>query len=167
MSLAKDIRYGVQPAWPIIQQGKRYQVPALKPSDEKRDTMRTAVILPDMQLGYFRTGDNTLEAIHDEAAIDVALQLVRKAKPDQIILVGDNLDLCEFGKYRYTPAFARTTTEREQSSQQALAASPKFQARYRAHAEDTTSTGAPFTGQKTGSKASPSSNTSQATATST
>jgi predicted phosphodiesterase len=109
MSLAKDIRYGLQPAWPIIQPGKRYQVPALKPSDKKRDTMRTAVILPDMQLGYFRTANNDLEAIHDEAAIDVALQLVRKAKPDQIILVGDNLDLCEFGKYRYTPAFARTT----------------------------------------------------------
>jgi hypothetical protein len=25
------------------------------------------------------------------------------------VLVGDNLDLCEFGKYRFTPAFARTT----------------------------------------------------------
>lgn len=109
MSLAKEIRYGLQPAWPIIAPGKRYKVPALKLSDKQREGMRTAVILPDMQLGYFRTTTNNLEPIHDEAAIDVALQLVRKAKPDQIILVGDNLDLCEFGKYRYTPAFARTT----------------------------------------------------------
>jgi hypothetical protein len=39
----------------------------------------------------------------------VALQIVRHEQPDLVVLVGDNADFAEFGKYRLTPAFARTT----------------------------------------------------------
>ena len=109
MSLLNEIRHGFYPAWPVVQQGKKYALPATKTSKAPAREYSVAVILPDMQIGYFRTHDNTLEPIHDEHAIDVALQIVKASKPDQIVLVGDNLDLCEFGKYRFTPAFARTT----------------------------------------------------------
>ena len=109
MSLLNEIRHNYYPAWPVVQQGKKYALPATKATKTPQRDYSVAVILPDMQLGYFRTHDNALEPIHDEQALDVALQIVKASKPDQIVLVGDNLDLCEFGKYRYTPAFARTT----------------------------------------------------------
>ena len=109
MSLADDLRKSNAPAWPTIKQGKQYRVPKLTPSVVSTNKYQTAIILPDMQLGYFHAGNEALEPIHDEQAIEVALRIVKASKPNQIILVGDNLDLCEFGKYRYTPAFARTT----------------------------------------------------------
>jgi predicted phosphodiesterase len=108
MSLADDLHEAGQPAWPVIQPGKRYTVPTLNPQPIKHGEYQTAVILPDMQIGYFHNAAG-LEAIHDEQAIEVALRIIKASKPAQIVLVGDNLDLCEFGKYRYTPAFARTT----------------------------------------------------------
>ena len=109
MSLLNEIRQSYYPSWPVVQQGKKYALPATKATKIPQRDYSVAVILPDMQLGYFRSHDNALEPIHDEQALDVALQIVKASKPDQIVLVGDNLDLCEFGKYRYTPAFARTT----------------------------------------------------------
>jgi predicted phosphodiesterase len=109
VSLLNEIRQSYYPAWPVVQQGKKYQLPKSSGIKTPQREYAVAVVLPDMQLGYFRTHDNTLEPIHDEQALDVALQIVKASKPDQIVLVGDNLDLCEFGKYRYTPAFARTT----------------------------------------------------------
>ena len=108
MSLADDLREAGQPAWPVIQQGKRYTVPTLNPKPTRQGEYQTAVILPDMQLGYFHQHGGNLEPIHDEQAIEVAMHIIKASKPAQIVLVGDNLDLCEFGKYRYTPAFART-----------------------------------------------------------
>jgi predicted phosphodiesterase len=109
VTLLNEIRQSYYPSWPVVSQGKKYALPATKTSKIPQRDYAVAVILPDMQLGYFRSHDNTLEPIHDEQALDVALQIVKASKPDQIVLVGDNLDLCEFGKYRYTPAFARTT----------------------------------------------------------
>ena len=109
MTFADDMRQAGAPAWPVIQQGKRYTVPTLNPKPIRQGEYQTAVILPDMQLGYFHQHGGTLEPIHDEQAIEVALHIIKASKPAQIIMVGDNLDLCEFGKYRHTPAFARTT----------------------------------------------------------
>jgi len=109
MSLSADVHQAGQPAWPVIQPGKRYTVPTLNPKPIRQGEYQTAVILPDMQIGYFHQHGGNLEPIHDERAIEVALHIIKASKPAQIVLVGDNLDLCEFGKYRYTPAFARTT----------------------------------------------------------
>lgn len=62
-----------------------------------------AVILPDIQIGYYdKSTDPTrveLEPIHDERAISVALQVIRDINPDQVIMNGDNLDFADFGKY--------------------------------------------------------------------
>jgi metallophosphoesterase superfamily enzyme len=63
----------------------------------------TAVILPDIQIGYYdKSIDPTrveLEPIHDETAISVALQVISDIQPDQIVMNGDNLDFAEFSKY--------------------------------------------------------------------
>ena len=67
------------------------------------------MVLPDIQIGYFVDGRGNLHATHDEAALDVALQLIRFVRPDRIDLVGDNADFPELSKYRLAPTFVRTT----------------------------------------------------------
>lgn len=97
------------PQWPIITPGPAVKLPTAKVKASKPSGFQTAVILPDMQLGYYRGATGDLEPIHDERAISVALAIVADERPDVIVLLGDNLDLCEFGKYRTSPAFQRTT----------------------------------------------------------
>jgi hypothetical protein len=96
------------PEWPVIQQSHTYRIPASK-TVAKNSSWDVTVVLPDMQIGYYRTGDGTLAPTHDEAAISIALKVIRDAKPNRIVMVGDNLDLPELGKYRLSPAFALTT----------------------------------------------------------
>jgi hypothetical protein len=35
--------------------------------------------------------------------------VLREVRPDRVVMLGDNIDLPEFGKYRLTPSFQRTT----------------------------------------------------------
>lgn len=97
------------PEWPVVQVSKPVNVKLPKngkPLDKGR--WKRAVILPDIQFGYFRDTHDILHPIQDEAALDVALQLVKEINPHVIVMVGDNMDNCELGKYRHSPAFART-----------------------------------------------------------
>lgn len=71
--------------------------------------IKTCVIVPDIQIGYFRDRSGDLTAIHDEEAISIALQIIKDINPQLIVCNGDNLDFPEFSKYRTTPAFAQTT----------------------------------------------------------
>jgi predicted phosphodiesterase len=95
------------PAWPLVQQSPPVQIPPLKRGRNK-EGWPCAIILPDMQIGYYRGGSG-LEPTHDERAIAVALRIVKRANPHLVVLVGDNLDLPELGKYRLSPAYAQTT----------------------------------------------------------
>ena len=97
------------PQWPIIQPGPLYKLPAAPVKARPVSSFQTCVVWPDIQIGYYRASDDGLEPIHDENAIAVALAITKAEQPDVVVLVGDNLDLCEFGKYRTTPAFERTT----------------------------------------------------------
>ncbi|MCA1593062.1 MAG: hypothetical protein LC754_10510 [Acidobacteria bacterium] len=97
------------PEWPVLQPGT---VPAVTEPVSRARPERpemVAVILPDLQIGYFRDVHDNLTPTHDERAISIALQVVRDAKPDRVVLIGDALDLCEISRYRKEPAFARTT----------------------------------------------------------
>jgi len=96
------------PAWPVVQPGPAIRLPARRSTTLMPDGWRTAVVLPDMQIGYFH-GPDGLEPTHDEAAIAAALGVVKAANPAVVVLVGDNLDLPAFGRYRLSPAFQRTT----------------------------------------------------------
>jgi hypothetical protein len=62
-----------------------------------------------MQIGYYRNADGSLEPTHDEEALSISMAIIKKLNPDRIIMVGDNLDFPEFGKYRLSPAYAITT----------------------------------------------------------
>ncbi len=98
------------PIWEPVRVGPTVKMPPIK-TRAKTDTLwKTAVVLPDCQIGYFRKEDETLEGTHDEKAIEIALAITKDAKPDVIVLVGDNLDFPEFSnKYITTAPYQRTT----------------------------------------------------------
>ena len=96
------------PAWPVIHPGPAHKLPPRK-AVKTPSGWPVCVVLPDMQIGYFRTADGTLEAIHDEQAIAIALNILKDATPDLGVMVGDNADFAELGKYVVTPAYQQTT----------------------------------------------------------
>lgn len=55
--------------------------------------------IPDLQYGYRRLPDGTLLPTHNPDAMDVTLQLIKDAQPNQIILGGDELDLPELSHF--------------------------------------------------------------------
>ena len=97
------------PKWELPNRGPAVRLPARKAKPKKGGAWKTACVLPDMQIGYFRLADETLEPTHDEQAIETALAVIRDARPDVVVLHGDNLDLPEHSRYLTTPAYARTT----------------------------------------------------------
>lgn len=98
------------PTWDPVNQGPAVKLPVNKVTKTPQKTeWNTAVVLPDMQIGYFRNAAGEYEGIHDEAAIDICVALIKDLKPAKIVMHGDNLDFAEFGKYRLSPAYALTT----------------------------------------------------------
>lgn len=99
------------PQWPVVQPARPFKFPAVK-SITVRHNGKVAVVLPDMQIGYFHIGDPRnpqLEPIHDERAMAIAMSIIRTVRPDLVVFLGDNLDLAEWGSYRQYPQFANTT----------------------------------------------------------
>ena len=98
------------PQWPVINPGKPVNIKMVLPKAiTKPDGYETAVILPDIQFGYYRDSNGDLVSTHDETALTIALNIVATSNPQLVVLVGDNMDFPEFGKYRLSPAFALTT----------------------------------------------------------
>lgn len=98
------------PQWPVVQAAKPCIVRTPKLGVVKRPTgFGVAMTLPDMQVGYFVDGTGELQPTHDEAALTVALSLVRSIRPTKIVLHGDNADFPELSRYRVSPTFVRTT----------------------------------------------------------
>ncbi len=89
------------PEWPVVTRGPEIQRQKTKTKVSKPKGWQNAVILPDIQIGFYRKSFDSfeLEPIHDESAINVALQVVQDMNPDVVCLLGDNLDFAEFGKY--------------------------------------------------------------------
>ena len=66
--------------------------------------LRTIVILSDTQIGYLN-GPKGLEPIHDPDAISVAQELLAATQPDEIVQIGDLLDLTQFSRWPQHPQF--------------------------------------------------------------
>lgn len=77
-------------------------------SNKKVSNEKLAIILPDIQAGFRKYEDGTLDPLHDTKALDIALQIIKDTKPDQVILNGDNLDLPQFGRYAQESSFGQT-----------------------------------------------------------
>jgi len=97
------------PKWELPKPGPPVQIQKSEVKPRNASDKKTAIIVPDIQIGYFRDIDGELVPTHDEKAIAIMMSMVNDIRPDQIVLLGDNLDLPEFGKYRLSPAFALTT----------------------------------------------------------
>jgi len=110
VSIVLSPKFEEGPTWPVIQPGPSYKLPKSGTTRTKRkDTgFKTCVVLPDMQIGYYYDKHDNLVSTHDEQAIDLSLAIIQDTEPDLIVLIGDNLDLPEMGKYRLSPAFYRT-----------------------------------------------------------
>jgi len=89
------------PEWPVIEKGPRVQLQKSKTKVTRPKGWEEAIIIPDIQIGFYKKDNesNELEPIHDEKAISVALQLIEDVNPNQVVMVGDNLDFAEFGKF--------------------------------------------------------------------
>lgn len=100
------------PQWPVVQPAP---VAPVRPTKAKRTVLKSrwrTVVLPDMQIGgrlYIDGDQATVDPFQDEQAIAVALSVLRQVRPDRVILLGDNLDFPEFGKYEQEPEFQTTT----------------------------------------------------------
>lgn len=92
----------------FISQAKPVIIRPTKSTGKKSSHEKLAIILPDIQAGFRRYEDGSMDPLHDESALDVALQIIKDTKPDQVILNGDNLDLPQFGKYAQEATFAQT-----------------------------------------------------------
>lgn len=108
-SLVLTPKWADGPEWPVLQRAPVVQAaPLIRPEREGRGGWRTCVVVPDVQIGYYRRGDQLIPT-HDESALSILLQVVEDADPDLIVMVGDNIDLPEFSRYRLHPAFVQTT----------------------------------------------------------
>lgn len=96
------------PEWPVMHPGPQIKLPSTKAKVQKTG-WSCALIVPDIQVGYFRGPTGELVPIHDEQAIEIMLAIAKDAQPDLIVMVGDNADFAELGKYVTTPAYQQTT----------------------------------------------------------
>jgi hypothetical protein len=74
---------------------------------------KTGIFLPDMQIGYWNGKNGGQHTTHDEAAIDIAHQILSDLEAtyqvDLVINAGDNLDLPALSTHRSAPGFWNTT----------------------------------------------------------
>lgn len=96
------------PEWPVIQPGPAHKVPKVQARKGSKHGLKKCVVFPDIQAGYWQAADGTLVSTHDDRAVDLALAMTKDVDPDLVVLVGDNADLPQMGKYRLSPAFLNT-----------------------------------------------------------
>lgn len=106
-----SVEFDNEPKWVPVNRVESVKLPRQerKESDVQRISKR-AVILSDLQIPF-----------QDEKAVEVALQVLKDAKPDKVILVGDMLDLSAWSKYIQRPEWAAATQEAINQAHQLLA----------------------------------------------
>lgn len=111
-SIVLSPKWDTGPEWPVLSSGPKYNIPKSKGKIRKTKDWETAVILPDIQMGYYKKSlelNAQLEPIHDEQALSIALKLIEEMNPDRVVMLGDNLDFAEFGKFLTAPTFKQLT----------------------------------------------------------
>ena len=96
------------PAWEPVRPAPVHVLPPLEAKQKSDSKLKTCVIVPDVQIGYYRDHNDKLVPIHDEQAIAIAMDIIHAVQPNLIVCNGDNIDFPELSKYRLTPAFAQT-----------------------------------------------------------
>lgn len=120
------------PAWPVVQAAAPVNIligPVESIPHDKR--YKLSIKGGDTQIGYRRLPDGEYESFHDEAAMDLFIQVCAAYQPDTIDILGDFLDLASQGKYVQEAGFAQTT-------QMSIDAGYRFLAALRAACPDAT-----------------------------
>jgi hypothetical protein len=87
----------------------RFNMPELPPRPVMVKPFKTTIVIGDSQIGFLRsTRSNELKPFHDRRAMDIVLQVLSEKQPDEVILLGDMLDMTEASKYRQLPEFFNT-----------------------------------------------------------
>lgn len=73
--------------------------------------LKCTLVIPDSQHGFIRHEDGTLEPMHDRRAVDIAIQMARmlSGQIDEIVLMGDMLDLGPFSRWSSEPGIRFVT----------------------------------------------------------
>jgi hypothetical protein len=98
------------PEYPVIQPAP----PAIVKFDRPKPVSRkldVAIVYPDQQFGFRRSLERVERLIpfHDDAAIDVAMQITADIRPRRVVDIGDILDFNEFSRWFQHVEFYRTT----------------------------------------------------------
>lgn len=72
---------------------------------------KTALILPDIHIGFSTTQGETFVPYHDRRCMKLALDIIEYQEFDEIIMNGDTLDLPEFSDYFIRKPFYRNVTQ--------------------------------------------------------
>lgn len=103
----------LSPKWDPVTQAQPVNITAPKPTKKPKTKHKVAVSLPDPQIGGRFLFDYGWDPFHDEAAMDVALQIVSYLEEidrvDYVINLGDFLDLPSQGRFDQEAGFAGTT----------------------------------------------------------
>jgi hypothetical protein len=101
------------PKWPVLQPAtvRKDQLPLtwVKVTRTSPSATRKVFVWPDTQIGYYRdvvTG--ALTPFHDEQAISVAMQILTEFHPDEIVVLGDFLDLASMSRWLQVAEFQLT-----------------------------------------------------------
>lgn len=104
------VRKNLEPITPVIAP-VRIDIPKVKVAKPERRKMRRALIVADPQVGFRRrmhTGE--LVPFHERRVLDIALQIVEADQIDDILFIGDCLDLSMWStKFLAEPEFYWTT----------------------------------------------------------
>src|ERR1700733_10026634 len=98
------------PKWPLIQPAPQRPI-TYTPKVELTGSPRTQRVFlwPDTQIGFYRSVQTgQLTPMHDLAAIDVALQMLRAFRPTRVVILGDLIDLAMLSRWLQTAEFAQT-----------------------------------------------------------
>ena len=89
------------------------------PPKNRPDGFNTALFVPDPQIGFRRDQDTgEYDPTHDRRALDIVLQVAAYLDPDDIIILGDWLDMTNWTKkYTQSQEFKETTNPALQEGQ--------------------------------------------------
>jgi len=95
------------PLWDTVDRARSVRLPPIKVTQTQM-AGKKSLVGGDAQIGY-RFIDGEWIPFHDERALDLFVQAAKITKPDEIVLVGDMIDLPSHSRWEQEPAFARTT----------------------------------------------------------
>lgn len=99
------------PEWPVIQPAAPVNVTITDRPAKPVRGMKLAIKGADTQIGFRRLADGSLDPFHDDAAMNVFIEVCKSYQPDKVQILGDFLDLASQGRFAQEASFAQTTQE--------------------------------------------------------